>query len=251
MAGRCPLCRSGACRMVDRIHGNAVRRTFQRRLRIRIRTWPVGYVALHACGSCGLLFFDPPLAGGEDLYDQLQKYPWYYLEEKEEHAVAARFVAPGDCVLEVGAGDGSFAARISHAVYVGLEINARAAARARDRGLQMRQETVEVHAAAHAGRYDVVCLFQVLEHIPQPREFLEACARCLAPGGRLVVSVPDEDSFLGVEVGNPLNLPPHHVTRWCEAPLRQVGELLGLELLGTWNEQLSDLHLRSYAICLG
>jgi SAM-dependent methyltransferase len=41
-----------------------------------------------------------------------------------------------------------------------------------------------------AGRFDLVALFEVLEHVPQDVELLAEIARITRPGGRLVVSVP-------------------------------------------------------------
>lgn len=42
--------------------------------------------------------------------------------------------------------------------------------------------------------FDAVTLWDVLEHVPDPLEFLATCARLLKPDGRLLVNVPDLDS---------------------------------------------------------
>lgn len=38
--------------------------------------------------------------------------------------------------------------------------------------------------------FDLICTSDVLEHVSQYRAALEECARCLRPGGHLVLSVP-------------------------------------------------------------
>jgi len=43
---------------------------------------------------------------------------------------------------------------------------------------------------ASGERYDLVCMFHVLEHVLGPGEFLADAAECLAPTGRLVIEVP-------------------------------------------------------------
>lgn len=40
------------------------------------------------------------------------------------------------------------------------------------------------------GKYDVVLLLDVLEHIPEPHEFLQSAIAHLKPGGHLVINVP-------------------------------------------------------------
>jgi SAM-dependent methyltransferase len=41
------------------------------------------------------------------------------------------------------------------------------------------------------GLFDVVTSFQVLEHLSNPLEFLRGCARLVAPGGRVVIVMPN------------------------------------------------------------
>jgi 2-polyprenyl-6-hydroxyphenyl methylase/3-demethylubiquinone-9 3-methyltransferase len=54
--------------------------------------------------------------------------------------------------------------------------------------LEYRHESAEAHAAAHAGRYDVVTCMEMLEHVPDPVAVVEALARLVRPGGHVFVS---------------------------------------------------------------
>ncbi len=45
------------------------------------------------------------------------------------------------------------------------------------------------------GAFDVVFLMDVIEHVPEPRHLLRDVKRLLAPGGRLVLSTPEEDYY--------------------------------------------------------
>ena len=40
-------------------------------------------------------------------------------------------------------------------------------------------------------RFDVICAFQVLEHISNPREFLEDIISLLRPSGKILLAVPN------------------------------------------------------------
>jgi 2-polyprenyl-3-methyl-5-hydroxy-6-metoxy-1,4-benzoquinol methylase len=53
----------------------------------------------------------------------------------------------------------------------------------------------------HDGEFDVVTLWDVLEHTPDPREVLTECRRILKPGGLLVVNYPDIGSSIARIMG--------------------------------------------------
>jgi 2-polyprenyl-3-methyl-5-hydroxy-6-metoxy-1,4-benzoquinol methylase len=150
-------------------------------------------------------------------------------------------------VLEVGCGRGDFLSAIqsSGAIATGLELNGTAAREGRERGRDIRLEHIEVHASGHAAEYDVVCSFQVLEHIPNVRSFLEAQIACLRPRGRLIISVPNNDSFLLAD--NLLNIPPHHMGLWTEASLRSLTRLFPLKVRTVYLEPLQPFHFDQFA----
>ena len=49
-------------------------------------------------------------------------------------------------------------------------------------------EDLPRHSAHRPGGYDVLTLFEVLEHVPSPSEFLASCAGQIKPGGWLILS---------------------------------------------------------------
>jgi SAM-dependent methyltransferase len=204
---------------------------------------------LYRCLDTGLRFFGPEqVAGDEEFYRQLQHFDWYYMPWKWEHRTAASYLDSGEMhVLEVGCGRGDFVEIVGRGDGVtatGLEMNGAAVQEGRDRGVDIRLESVEEHAAAHAGEYDLVCSFQVLEHVANVRSFLDAQVACLRPGGRLIISVPNNDSFLRYDE-NILNIPPHHMGWWDESSLRSLERLLPLRMEKVHLEPLQPYH-RTY-----
>jgi SAM-dependent methyltransferase len=77
----------------------------------------------------------------------------------------------------------------------GIEPSSHAVLRARQRyGLDVRVGQLdELHFPANA--FDVVTMWHVLEHLPQPRAVLQEVARILRPDGVLVLVCPIADSW--------------------------------------------------------
>jgi 2-polyprenyl-3-methyl-5-hydroxy-6-metoxy-1,4-benzoquinol methylase len=201
-------------------------------------------IGIYRCLDSGYRFYSPfHAAGDEAFYAQLQEFDWYYMPWKWEHRQAARHVRSGMKVLEVGCGKGGFLEGIAgmQVDAVGLELNGSAAGEGIRKGLDIRVESVEEHATAFPEHYDIVCSFQVLEHIADVRSFLDAQLRCLKPGGMLIVSVPNNDSFLGLD-RNILNLPPHHMGLWNGASLGKLTALFPLHLVALDLEPLQEYH---------
>lgn len=90
--------------------------------------------------------------------------------------------------------------------------------------------------------YDVVCHFQVLEHVPDPLKFMQACADVLRPGGLLIVAVPSRDSFLSLVENNWLNLPPHHLTLWSDRALESILSNVAISSVEVWHEPVVKNH---------
>lgn len=243
---RCLLCGSEATQLLQRLETRELSRAYRDQFEIEIEL-PATHFDYLACSNCDLKFFAPPCTGSQDFYGQLQKISWYYSAAKQEFGIAARRVSATDRVLEIGAGRGLFAREIRAASYVGLEFSADAIRWAENDGVRLLPETVEQHATNSNGQYDIACAFQVLEHVADPRSFLQAAARCLRSSGQLIVSVPAEDGFAQFAYQDALNMPPHHLTRWTDRALRSIATVCGLKLIAIVPEPLSRNMRRAYS----
>lgn len=244
----CPMCKLGDDYVlnIETISVSSLARIHKRQFGIVLPMFDIASINLLECTKCGLRFYHPVIAADECYYNMLQKLAWYYLTEKAEYNVAIPFIPTGSRVLEIGAGKGEFARRLDNCQYTGLEFSLKAIEMAQQHGITLLPELVEDHARTHIQTYDVVCTFQVLEHVQDIRSFLEAAVTCLKPGGILIISVPNDESFMGADINNVLNMPPHHLSRWTGRTLEKAGELLGLDVLMLHREQLSDNHCRPY-----
>lgn len=102
----------------------------------------------------------------------------------------------GKKVLDVGCGGGILAESMARegAIVTGLDMGAEPLAVARlhaqESGVTLDyvQQTVEAHAEQHPGHYDVVTCMEMLEHVPDPRSVVHACAQLVKPGGEVFFS---------------------------------------------------------------
>ena len=186
----------------------------------------VDSVALYRCNETGYRFYYPPrVAGGSELYEHLQKLPWYYKSWKWEYDVADKYITERDYVLDVGCGFGGFLHKLRdrNVGCAGLEFNPRAAETAASNGLRVYPETIHDHASDNPDKYGVVCAFQVLEHIEAAGDFIADCLKAIKPYGKLIIGVPNNNPFLFKhDKYHTLNLPPHHMGLWNKKSLKNL-----------------------------
>jgi SAM-dependent methyltransferase len=219
----------------------------QQKLEVAAEFGGVRELHIARCPCCDFISFVPGVVGTERFYDGLQGHAWYYLADKAEFATARRFLRPGDRILDVGCGNGAFAQGHPAENYLGLEYTAGAIAMAESRGLTVRRQGVEAYAASRPEPHDMVCAFQVLEHVADQRAFIAACAEVCRPGGRVIFSTPNADSFANAASNLVLNFPPHHTAWFSRRFWLNLPQYFPLRLVEIIEEPLEPVHLSFYA----
>ena len=170
-------------------------------------------------------------------------------------------------VLDVGCGDGAFAAGLraerretgQQLEIWGLELSPEAAARARERLDHVLCGPAEAQVAElPAAHFDCIVLNDVLEHLAWPEDLLRGLHRTLAPGGRLVASIPNVRHFPHVwnlavhgdwEYRDEGILDRTHLRFFTRASMRTLFARAGFRLVtqeginptGSWRWRLFDL----------
>jgi 2-polyprenyl-3-methyl-5-hydroxy-6-metoxy-1,4-benzoquinol methylase len=198
------------------------------------------------CDNCNLQSFWSVTAVGPGFHNQLG-HDWYHASSRFDVSIARSAIKKDDRVLEIGCGRGAFGLQLDSVGYIGLELNPDGIQRSREAGIAVEDSTIEDWARP-GKEFDVVCSFQVLEHVDDPRSFISAAIQCTKPVGLLILAVPDDDGLVGPQINAPLNLPPHHMTRWTEATFRHIASEWKLDLVDIAREPLNAEQRRQAAV---
>ncbi len=149
------------------------------------------------CAACGLVRSDP-VAAAETLaklyavstLDYACEIPNIRRTYGRYLAKAGKYLSPAGSLLEIGCGSGFFLEEALERGYTevrGVELSAPAA----EKAVPAVRPNISVgfmEPGSYAdGRFDIICMFQVLDHVPQPAELLDSCLRALRPGGAILV----------------------------------------------------------------
>ena len=202
------------------------------------------------CENCGLLFIDPQ-PGWEELSAHYPKEYHAYLHKDSRILTFLRGFGLRNRVktvlrktnnqkgklLDVGCATGDFLEAFKTASgwdVTGLEIVSEAAVVARAKGLTIIEKDLE-NASLPVSSIDVITLWDVLEHMPDPANALQTCYALLQPGGMLVLKCPDpagkeaslfKESWIGHEA-------PQHLFGFPKAVLLKKLEIVGFTQVRT------------------
>jgi 2-polyprenyl-3-methyl-5-hydroxy-6-metoxy-1,4-benzoquinol methylase len=135
-------------------------------------------------------------------------------------------------ILEVGCNLGYVAAvlqRLGHHC-IGLDVQEEAIAKARlYYGEHYCAEPLEQFAGHTTERFDLICSFEVIEHVMRPREFVDTCVSLLGPQGRLILTTPNGDQMRDEEWLT--DFPPIHLTVFRRSTFEKLRPGLNVRLI--------------------
>lgn len=238
----CPLCESINLSELDIIEKGELVYLYNRLTKENFDYLIFNDIKLYGCINCKIKFYNPCITGDEKFYNALQKFDWYYLDDKEEYHYVKKFIKPTYKVLEIGSGKGAFAKFINCAQYVGLDFSEHAKNLAKLNGVIINNESIQNFSKKNLEKFDVVVSFQVLEHISEPKSFIEASLDTLRKNGLMIIALPSESSFLKFVTNGILNMPPHHVTRWSDETFEYLANAYNLKIIDIYHEKLQNIH---------
>lgn len=213
------------------------------------------------CANCSFGYGWPFVGGSEEFYAILHEEPGYPVWRWEydvaiEHSSRTKPLDGEQTFrwLDIGAGVGKLLEGLPSGWQpFAIEGSGTTRSVLEKKGIQTFKDSADA-VATHAGRFSVISLFQVLEHLSDFKKVLSDCRQLIAPGGRLVISVPDGDTMLEQErVVGCADMPPNHLGKWTLSSLSLALRKAGFEVDVSMSEKPSlwtlqgALHLRVLA----
>lgn len=206
-------------------------------------------VVLLQCSECGLVYKLIEKADKESvqgLQDGVYKDLRLRTEVRVQYKMAADRLAAikkhsgGKRILEIGCATGEFLETAGKAGYDALGVDASKlyADFAKSKGLNVRNGLLD-EVVKPEEAFDVISMFHLLEHIPQPGAFLEQVKERLAPGGIIFAVCPNIDSTtrrpFGLWHGNYQQ--PDHLLFFSNKTLSDLLERSGFEIVESFSRE--------------
>jgi len=198
------------------------------------RKWP----GFRICLSCGMMTVDevynptelrnlygPAYFSGDEYQDYLGDAE-IHRRTLSHHAKALRkYVPAGSTILEVGCAYGLFLDEIAadYPQNMGIDICEDVITHAATRGHQVSTKDISQFSD---NSFDAVCLWDTLEHLPQPASMIRHCSRILKSGGYLLLTTGDFGSMVAKLRGLKWRQihPPTHLHYFTRKSLRLLSD---------------------------
>jgi SAM-dependent methyltransferase len=164
--------------------------------------------------------------------DYVATEPVLRAQFKREVEFVRRF-CPSGRLVEIGCAYGFFLKEAQARFEVaGIELAGDAAAHCRRAGLNVLNGVADDQNLDHLGPADVVVLLDVIEHLSDPFDTLERCAKRLKPPGLIVLTTGDFGSPLARLAGVRWRLmtPPQHLWYFTLESVRIWAQRIGMRL---------------------
>ncbi|MDQ6755635.1 MAG: class I SAM-dependent methyltransferase [Bacteroidota bacterium] len=262
MIVKSPVTLSDNTKLIETIPVNIIIEGYSNLLNMDVSEYFKGLdnIYIYECLDTGFRFYYPEnIFGNENFYAELQTKDFYYNPWIWENKTALKNIDKGSKILEAGCGTGSFLEVMANKGFdcTGLELNQAAVNVCKHKGLHVFKQFLEEHVLVHSEMYDVVCSFQVLEHVYDVHSFITSSLQCLKPGGKLIIAVPNNNPwYYKYDKLNTLNMPPHHSGLWNKKTFLQLPRFFPVKVKKILHEPLNhrvpyvNVFLRHYKLNL-
>ncbi len=191
---------------------------------------------IYRCPECDVVYSEPFTNPGQEYYGNTV-FSWSHFTEIPMRWQFKVFLSQGGHadkrLLDIGCDNGSFLYYARNRGYrvVGIDLNSAAIKEGRELFALGDDELLctSLEAYADSGEtFDVITLFETLEHLDNPNEVMENIKKLLKPNGLLALTVPNPNRFLDT-IGE-WDYPPFHLSRWSLRALKKFVESHGFEI---------------------
>lgn len=209
--------------------------------------WKSDESTIQECSNCGLVYATPFLAGDELYYNlsyndnfSYPKWKWEYdVTLKELESVPLENLK----ILEIGAGTGEFLKIISQKKIQKQNIHATEYSNFGKSIIEKQDITCfsldirDKEFQDTNNKYDIICMFQVLEHLDKLHEFFNALNLITNNGASLFIAVPNNiQRKFYEENGIIQDVSPMHLTRWNVSSMNILASKHGWSIINHLNQ---------------
>src|SRR3989344_613980 len=196
--------------------------------------------SLYGCLLCKVEFWQPIKATRNDWYEGNNYYRirdlgetkvsrGYHKKFLEMH----KFFPENTKVLDLGCGSGEFIAKLKK---MGCDVWGVDFDRT---GIDLAKKVFglenvyamsfeEFFKKQNLPKFDIITLFEIIEHLEDPLPFLVSAEKLFTPEGKIVLSTPYQGRMLPNL--NAWDFPPHHFTRWNPSSLSTILSKVGFKM---------------------
>ncbi|WP_342597134.1 class I SAM-dependent methyltransferase [Cyanobacterium aponinum UTEX 3222] len=197
---------------------------------------------LYQCDKCLNQHWSPLKHPGKEYYENendsiyadMHKGRTKIVEERHLKFFSDYDNLPKSRILDIGCSDGLVLdqlKKMGHEVW-GIDIDSISTQIAKNRGLEnifcMQWSDFLNLARKKNLQFDLITMFDVLEHVTDPVTFLNEINLLLKDGGSIVITVPNRERYLRDFIKT--DFPPHHFFRFNEKSLRELAFISGYKV---------------------
>lgn len=219
-------------------------------------------IKVYECKSCSLAYVDPFPVNSADIYekkyfegsiisyDDMRDYRIKRFGS-ERLELIKKYVDSGS-ILDIGCGVGWFleAAKKDGFKVYGQELSRDLADFTRD---LLGIKVFEIDISEINLKFDVITMFDLIEHVPDPLKLVMDCKKLLNPDGIILAFTPNYDSFGIKEMGKDSSLvcPPAHLTYFTKKSVQELVRKVDMNLLHYETKGMDIADLGAYYSYLG
>lgn len=249
----CPICKSTNSELLHTITSDYAAQYYalkelepERNAKMKAeieRLWEGNECRILRCRECGFCYADPFVPGDSPFYSlfydapSFPKWKWEYEETfrflQEKYGKGA---GHKPTVLEIGAGTGMFVKKVSQELtdpsdIVALEYSDAGKKAIEQLGIRCYQDSLLTIGSEFSEYFDVICMYQVLEHMNDLDDVFAKLYEVAAAGAHLFIAVPNSNMLTFYEEQNAwLDNAPVHTGRWNRENFEMIGSRHGWEL---------------------
>jgi SAM-dependent methyltransferase len=196
-----------------------------------------GKWSLYECPECALQFWVPFKHPGEKYYEKVECVIKYgtkpNLCDHHKHFLKVHKDFPKNIkILDLGCNTGDFIAELQKkgCDVWGVDINKNVVEFAKNHfkiANVYHMSFDEFFKLPNLPKFNLITLFEVIEHLDNPLEFIQNIGKLLKDDGTVVLSTPSRERILV----NTQDFPPNHLSRWNEQAIHNLFSKIGFKII--------------------